>query len=213
MNRIPVAIGLAFIILLSPILLTGQTSPAEAFPSSSVTNNEKAYQIKIERIPKNALEEKLLQIAETTEPEPSEIEKVCPSPRNTNQPLQSPDLPRWWCGSFDGIFVPYAITKNAVAYYLAVTDDFRQGNFDRSGKLKMKSSSLHYSASVDLRPSYTNGEKRLKDVYEVTMALSWSQYCGSLCAMGFSKKRTVILDKEGKVLMILGDEQPGIIVS
>ena len=77
----------------------------------------------------------------------------------------------------------------------------------------MQGSSLSYSASVSKMDRYAAGGQELADVYVVRMFLSWSAYCGPLCAMGFNKSREVVVSNDGTVLAVSGDGTPGVEVS
>ena len=46
---------------------------------------------------------------------------------------------------------------------------------------------------------------RFEDVYVIEMDLSWTDVCGNLCALWFSKKRTVILAPDGRLRALFGD--------
>lgn len=156
------------------------------------------HQTVISRDFANEKEEKLLQIAEAVYPP----ERAVRLGRNEQPQTSQPEQRLWWCNSFDGVLVPYAITKRAVTYYLEVQDKFRAGKFS----IKMHGSALGYSAKIAHHKSYPHGEATLRDVYVVSLDLAWSQYCGTLCAMGFKTKRTVVLDEQGKVLAVQNDE-------
>jgi hypothetical protein len=49
---------------------------------------------------------------------------------------------------------------------------------------------------------------RLIGTTDHEMGLSWSDYCGSLCACGFSLDRTVVIRRDGTVLCVFGDRKP-----
>lgn len=111
----------------------------------------------------------------------------------------------WSCNNFDGVLVPYAITKSAVAYYLEVSKEFGKKRPREPFWSNMKSSSLMYSASITRKESYQTGEVTHKDIYVVSMKIEWSQYCGQWCAMWVEKSRTIVLDAKGEVLAVEGD--------
>jgi hypothetical protein len=173
-----------------------------SIPAPFVKKNQKKYSVEIIRRFSTPEEERLLNIAESVYPDESEIRKKCEAPSRS---AESGVEPRWRCGTFDGIRFTFAITKGAVGYYVKVTDEFRRKEFERTSGVKMESSSLSYSAEIVFRQKYTFGSKSFDDVYEVSMNLGWSQYCGNMCGMTFGSKRTVILDKNGSVLLVTGD--------
>jgi hypothetical protein len=199
--------GTWLIVLLSPATFLGQATKIDSFPSSSVTKNQDAHKVTIERVTKNAGERKALQIAESTYPEKSTIQKDCPRLRETDPAIRKLDSRRWWCETSGGILIPYAITRSAVAYYVDISDKLRLGKLAEAGQIKMRSSSLRYNAVVVPRATYTVDETVFSNVYEITMALGWEQYCGPRCAMSFSLERTVIISQIGEVLLVKGDER------
>jgi hypothetical protein len=145
-------------------------------------------------------EERILQIAEATYPTGIKVKEGFDS-RGGRVGINR----LWWCDSFDGVRIPFAITKSAVDYYLDVSTEFGKEKPKDSFWPNMKSSELLYSASVSRKATYRVGKSNLKNVYVVSMDLAWSQYCGPLCAMIFSATRNVVLNEEGKVLAVEND--------
>lgn len=173
------------------------------FPGISKKNKE-SYKVNISRQFAGKKEERLLNIAEAVYPTGDEKKKNCSDQAENSSPAD------WSCGSFDGVLIPYAVTKGAVIYYLQVTDKFRR---NAQTGVKMKTSALNYSAEIKFQPDFELNEKKFKDVYVVSMRLSWYQFCGDLCAMSFGKDRTVVLDKNGRILFVDGDGKPPVMVS
>lgn len=139
----------------------------------------------------NDKEEKILRIAEA----------VYPSKR------------QWWCSAFDGVRIPYAITRSAVAYYLDVSEGFRTNNPRESLQPKMKFSNLIYSARLSWKERYKLGTAEFRNVYLVSLELAWMQYCDPLCAMMFATSRNVVVKDDGSVLAIENDTCAPYIVS
>lgn len=167
--------------------------------------NKKTYKLNISRKFAGEREERLLKIAEAVYPTAEKKKKDC-----SEQAAANAAETGWSCGAFDGVLIPYAITKGALIYYLKTTDEFRRGA--KTG-IKMKSSSLNYSAEIKFQPDYELKGEKFSGVYVVSMRLSWYQFCGALCAMTFGKDRTVVLDKSGQVLQVDGDGKPPVMVS
>jgi len=98
-----------------------------------------------------------------------------------------PDGPNiWWSSDFDGIRIPYAVTRDAVEYY---TDRMRTG----SGVRK-----LVYSVRADRRQSFEKEGRSFRDVYVVQMNLEVSFFWSELAALWFVKDRTVVLAARGE---------------
>jgi hypothetical protein len=49
--------------------------------------------------------------------------------------------------------------------------------------------------------------------YRVTLWMSYGLYCGPLCALSFTKARTVDFDASGTPLRVTGDGPPSFVVS
>jgi hypothetical protein len=172
-------------------------------------NRSGQHKVKISRHFDNEKEERLLRIAEAAYPRDREIRQN--SRIRIEQPPGNERL--WWCSSFDGVRIPYAITKSAVAYYLEVSEEFGKKNPREPFWTRMSDSSLTYSARLLHKESYRVGKSVFRNVYLVSMELEWSQYCGSLCAMAFKTSRTVVLTETGVVLFIENDRCAPYIVS
>jgi hypothetical protein len=169
-------------------------------------NRSGKHEVKIVRRFADEREEILLQIAEATYPVESQVRER--SKRSAETPQANERL--WWCSSFDGVRIPFAITKGAVAYYLDVSAEFAR---NKPGDPFMKSSALTYSASLARMKTYRVGTSEFTNVYVVSMELGWSQYCGPLCAMAFQASRKVVLNEQGKVLGVENDTCAPTIVS
>lgn len=153
-------------------------------------------------------EHKLLQIAEATYPTAIRVKEASGSKAEAPQGNER----LWWCSSFDGVRIPYAITKSAVAYYLDVSTEFAKTKPRHAFWTNMKSSELKYSAIVSRKETYRVGKSDFTNVYVVSMKLDWLQYCGNLCAMKFNATRNVILNEDGKVLAVENDTcAPGVV--
>ena len=159
------------------------------------------FTVEVSRRFADAKEEEMLRIAEAAYPLPRELQW---STKGTPGAYIPPSR-QWYCSWSDRVLIPYAITKSAVDYYLKVTEELKQGSGDPL-RPKMLSSQFVYSASVSRQENYSLGKSVLQNVYVVKLDLYWSQYCNALCGMRFGASRTVVLNEEGKVLAILGDQ-------
>ena len=157
-------------------------------------------------------EERLLRIAESTYPNPESILRDL-QPWYPELPPNPENEEIWWFESFDGVRIPYALTRASVAYYLRLTEAFRAGDFDSVGTFPMQSSSIEYTATINRRPDFVYEGHRFGDVYVVEMDLSWSDVCGNLCGLWFSKKRVVVLSLDGNLRAVFGDGVTSFMVS
>lgn len=121
-----------------------------------------------------------------------------------------PDAPKaagpagWWDREELGIRIPVAVTADAVAYYEKLVTSYGRQAFNRYVE---PSSRLDYHATAAFHASYTHADRTFANVRVVTLKLTFSQNFAATQSEGmhFSKERTVVLDAEGKPLLILGD--------
>ncbi|HEV8325711.1 MAG TPA: hypothetical protein VG389_29140 [Myxococcota bacterium] len=124
------------------------------------------------------------------------------------------DARLWWYSAFDGVRLAYAVTGDALRYYLDLTTAFARGERAPAGAaVKMLASRLEYAATVRRARTFTRDGRTFADVWVVEMRLDWRDYCGPLCAMGFGKTRTVVLSAAGEVLALFGDGPAAAVVS
>ena len=203
----------------------GDTSEPRAF-IYSLSNNEvsfayrglgqdtvgRAFVADVHRSFRTADEERLIRIAEETYPPVDAVVAVAESHPGGHAPPAEERL--WWYGEFDGVRLPYAVTLDAVRYYLGLTQALGRGDTTRTHGIRMKHSEFSYSAGISRHPStYSRDGRVFRDVYVVEMRLNWSDYCGSECACGFSLDRTVVLRRDGTILCVFGDREPMVVVS
>ena len=149
-------------------------------------------------------EERLLRIAESTYPTPVTIQRDL-EPWYPELPPNPENEDIWWYDSFDGVRIPYALTRASVAYYLRLTEAFRAGDFDSVGTFPMQSSSVEYTATINRRADFVYEGNRFGDVYVIEMELKWGDVCGNLCGLWFTKSRIVVLSLDGKLRAQFGD--------
>jgi len=172
----------------------------------------RAFVAPVHRNFRNSEEERLIRIAEETYPPAEAVLSIAKS--HPGREALSQEKRLWWYGEFDGVRLPYAVTMDAVRYYLALTQALGRGDTRQTNGIRMKRSEFSYFANISTPPStYSRDGRVFKDVYVVDMGLRWSNYCGSLCACAFHLDRTVVLRRDGTVLCVFGDQKPMVIVS
>ncbi len=125
--------------------------------------------------------------------------------------MEIPDAFFWFYQEFDGVYIPFAITADAVKYYSDLIDQFSGNNNDNF----FTEAELNYIATVEFHEKYLSPEvnslgeqmnpQDYESVYVVKMELSWYQYCGSLCAMWIEKERIVVFGEAGELLDVFMD--------
>ena len=171
------------------------------------------YRVEISRKYNGEKENRLLQRAEATYPAKSVVVAAAKAKRIKLSEVERDANFLWWLGEFDGVRTPYAITTGAVIYYRQKIREFRGGDFRATRGLKMFSASLKYVSCIEHAAKFTQGKLVFRNVYVARMELQWDQVCGNLCAMGFDRKRIVIMKADGAVLSVIGDEKGSVIVS
>ncbi|HYQ89801.1 MAG TPA: carboxypeptidase-like regulatory domain-containing protein [Candidatus Binatia bacterium] len=172
----------------------------------------RAYTAAVNRAYSSPEEERLLRTAEETYPPAEAIRAVAES--GPGKHLAPGGKRLWWYDDFDGVRLPYAVTMDAVRYYLGLIQAFGTGDSAKTHNIRMKAASFTYHANISSRiPTYSRDGRVFKDVYVVEMGFKWSNYCGSLCACSFDLDRTVILRRDGTALCVFGDRRPRVIVS
>lgn len=166
-----------------------------------------SFDVSITRSFQNAVEQQMITTAEAACPIPSDVEQACGGLENP-----APGC-RWWCGSFDGVFIPFAITCDAIEYYSGLVYDYRQAAQEHPLIAGVREASFAYSAEVAFHEDFIAEGEAFEGVYVVSMTMSYSHYCGPLCGMGYTTTRTVVLDSAGVVLRVIGDGEPGVWVS
>jgi hypothetical protein len=147
----------------------------------------------------NDKEEKILRVAEAV--------------YSSDRALKTGSRSQWWCSSFDGVRIPYSITRSAIAYYLDVSEGFRTKNPREPLHPEMKFSALIYSAKLSWKESYKVDTAEFRNVYVVSLELAWTQWCSALCAMTFATSRNVVVKDDGSVLAIENDSCAPYVVS
>lgn len=158
------------------------------------------HKIEISRKAANPVEQSLLKTAEALFPE----ETTAENSETNNQPdyereVFSPTMeekPFWSTGSFDGVKIAEVISPRTIAYYQDVTNAYLKKQKPPSGG--MLETSLSYSADIQYFERYEIAGEKFAQVHVVVMKLSWSQLCGRLCAMGFSRQKIVVFDEKNE---------------
>lgn len=160
------------------------------FLPDTLVDTASAHDARITRVYATAEEEVMLRTAESLYP---------PSARQADD--SGAPVDRWWFDEFDGIMINNQVTRGALEYYLATIRRFQAGDF--AGTIPMQSSGLRFHSSIRWEDSIVEGGRAYHAVYVAEIELSWYQVCGNLCAMGFSRKRTVILNNAGQWIRVI----------
>lgn len=158
-------------------------------------------------------EEKFIRIAEVTYPlreaiSPPDWAMLHPIPARKHL---------WWLGPDEGVRVPYAVTMDALRYYIERTQLYGRGTPPYSKPGAMQTSNMSYSASVTHRSSFIRGRVTYHDVNVVELRLEWGAGSrdrkGMGSAAGFNLDRTVLVNQEGHVVAVFGDRVTPMLVT
>ncbi len=122
----------------------------------------------------------------------------------------------WWRDEFEGIRLPYSITKSAVNYYVNLIESFRKGEFEENGVHPQDSASFQYVVEIEKKLTFERDGyvfKDKKNLYVIKLTLKWESYCGDLCAINFEKERIVVISNSGEVRAVFGDGPADTVVS
>ena len=164
------------------------------------------FTVNIQRSFQNTTEEQLIEIAESVCPNPADVAASCLD-------SEAGDGCRWWCSDPDSIAIPYAITGEAVQYYVDLVHKFENAAVENPQDTGALSATVSYCVGIEHYDVWTLGEQSFNGVYVVSMELNWSYFCGPLCATGVDMSRVVVLDPDGHVLSVSDDGEPHLWVS
>ncbi len=172
----------------------------------------RAFVAKVHREFRDPVEERLLRIAEETYPPTKAVLLV--TDERADRTVLSQEKRLWWYGDFDGVRLPYAVTMDAVRYYLGLAQAMGRGDSTESNGIRMIACDFSYSAHISPGTTkFARDGREFEGVYVVDLKLEWSDYCGTTCACWFKLDRTVVLRPDGAVLCVFGDRRPRVLVS
>ena len=136
----------------------------------------------------------LIKKAEALYPENSD------SSKNGNYKPIDEENPYWSASTFDGIKIASVISTRAIQYYKEISQEFRDGK--KVTEINMSATDFSYNAEVQHYDKYEIADEKFSDVSVVKLKIEWSQYCGSLCAMGYNIGKTVVFSKDGEPIAV-----------
>ncbi|MCK6439459.1 MAG: hypothetical protein L6Q71_04585, partial [Planctomycetes bacterium] len=114
---------------------------------------------------------------------------------------------------FDGMRIPFAVTENALRYYVDLTKSFRRADFSGAAGMEVKRSEFEYTATCMFHRHVSLDQRPYSSVYVVTQRLYFHEYMDSLAALTIDRERHVIFDESGKLVTVLGDGPKSVTVS
>ena len=110
----------------------------------------------------------------------------------------------WSCSVQNRIRLPYALTREAVDYYESLIRGYQKKSWTAYSEPR---SSLKYMATVAHQDVFTRDGKSFRDVDVVELKLTLEAAFTEDDTQGlhFTKTRTVVLDRDNRVLAVFGD--------
>jgi hypothetical protein len=162
--------------------------------------NPKRHVVSVKRISTDEAGAKLIAAAEELP-----HDGIGPDPVEPGEPrLETPPKEQWWQKEELGIKIPFAITKDAIAYYSELVTGYGK---QATKRYMEPSSNFTYEAKVAKQTEFSIDGKTFKDVSVVTMEMKFMESFAATTteALSFEKRRTVVFDGDGKVLHVSGD--------
>lgn len=176
-------------------------------PTSISENN--SFTKSIERISNNEFEAELITKAELAyPPRDSVLAAVFPWQHDL-----IPDTEYWWYRKFGPVYLPFALTIDAIDYYESFIDSLAAEGQDDV----FKTAELGYTAAVEFHETFeiyelghTNQPEEhflgaFEDVFVVEMFLRFRYECFVHCYLGMGHSRIVVFDEDGNILEIFYD--------
>jgi hypothetical protein len=132
------------------------------------------------------------------------------------------DSDLWWTGWADGVRLPYAVNALAVSYYLDASKALRRRDFSGiqspdaapgDEPFRLESSEFTYRANATYYDHYDRDGQDFRNVFVAQLGLSWRASPGLGVGMAFTLGRVVVMDADGGVVAVFGDEVAGVIIS
>ncbi len=164
--------------------------------------------IDIDRVVKKENDLKLIKKAENIYPDKGNVLKASRKKRYEKHISGEKNL--WWYNEFDNIRIPYAVTTDAIEYYSNLIKQYRQKEWGRDIK---PSSHFIYHAEVFFKDNYKINDKCFANVNVIRMELHFKARFSSLAGVTFKKERIILIDLNGKVVLISGDGPTSVWVS
>ena len=187
---------------------------------SSLENDQdeeiyRSYTKIISRVSSKSFEDSLIFEAEKIYPDRDSVLAAV----DPNEHFSIPETAYWFYSTFDGVYLPYAITNDAITYYDNIIDSLNAGVYQC-----FITAEFEYTAKISFKEEYTFDEDdpltlepfpivSFARVYVLHMSLKWSHYCGPLCGLWINHKRIVIFDEYGNLLNVFLDGKRPVAVS
>ena len=225
-NRVSLTGYLAVLLFLIGIFVAGCDSVVDVGDSDEEEVEEEEEEVErslsktIERNYDTEFKAALIDSAEAAYPPRDSV--VDAALIHTSVNFDEDDIPEsefWWYTSFDHVLIPFAITGDAVEYYISLMEAIK----DERSHGFIKEVEFEYIADISFKEEYNfewtkysrdiyeeltgqeAPEYKYKQVYVIDKKLSWYHSCVEHCALNVYIERVVIFDQDGKLKSIYYD--------
>jgi hypothetical protein len=179
--------------------------PDMAIHLPETSDTEGPYKIQISRSFRGLNEEEMLRKAEAVYSSPSKM--VADVFRSLGYWADKPSeemAPIWGMPGNDNIQSTDVVTARAVRYYYDLSLAAKANPQLPTGYAAV-AIGLKYDGVLKHFDRYSHNGNTFEDVYVGDLTLEWSFTCGSLCGMGFTRNKLVVLDANGNVIAMYLD--------
>ncbi len=179
--------------------------PDMAIHLPETSDTEGPYRIQISRSFRGLNEEEMLRKAEAVYSSPSKM--VADVFRSLGYWADKPSeemAPIWGMPGNDNIQSTDVVTARAVRYYYDLSLAAKVNAQLPTGYAAL-AIGLKYDGVIKHFDRYSHNGNTFEDVYVGDLTLEWSFTCGSLCGMGFTRNKLVMLDTNGNVIAMYLD--------
>lgn len=192
-----------FLLFTATVFFSCSDNPADSSKNEFYTKS-------IERIAENEFEQELIEKAEAEyPPRDSVLAAVFPWQHD-----MIPETEYWWYSRYEGVYLPYALTTDAIEYYERFIDSLaakeEQDDYYKTAEFEYEAEVSFHDSFKIYEQGYTNPTPEqllgsFEEVYVVEMTLGFRFECFVHCLLGAGKSRVVVFDRDGNLLKIFYD--------
>jgi hypothetical protein len=170
-----------------------------------VSEKDGPYKIQISRSFTDSNEEEMLRRAEAVYSSPGRmVADVLRSLALLADKSPEEMAPIWGMPGNDNIRSADVVTARAVRYYYDLSLAAKANPYSAT-RFDVAASDLKYDAVIKHMDRYSHAGTTFENVYVADLTLEWGFTCGSLCGMGFTRNKLVVLDAAGRVIAMFLD--------
>jgi hypothetical protein len=178
----------------------GEVRSAPPTPREEKTGD---YTCSVQRSAPDSTAARLLAVAESAYPPRAVIAQIALA-NGYELGSDTARVTLWWSHGTGPRRIPYAVSRDALAHYLKLTQKYRDHDYKEPGAQRIWSSDLTYQATIARRGEFSIEDQTFNDVYVASLGLTWTFDDGTFLPF-VTTRRTVVLSARGDILAIEGD--------